>query len=560
MPVPIRRMGEVKTNRLTYLIYILVGMIATSIILTHAYAAQPKGNKAKKTTDERVYLENADNLWYDEYIHPGAQILTGNVILTHTGMRLTCDSAVVFEASNSFMAVGNVKMVQGDTLTMTGDSLYYDGTFQMANLRQNVVLTHRKTVLTTDNLNFDRVEKKGYFFDGGRLVDGDDNLTSNWGEYHTDTRMALFTERVELRNPDFYIVSDTLHYDTQSKWSHLVGPSNIFNKDNRIYTENGYYNTTSKQARLYDRPQLFNQGRKMVGDSLHYDKATGLSEAFGNIFFRDTVNRNILLGEYGFYNDQTGESMATGNALAKDFSQSRTDTLFVHADTIRVYTYDINTDSVHRDLHGYYHVRAYRSDLQAVADSLVGHSKDSTLTLFKDPIVWNDNHQILGENICAYLNDSTIDSVYVNHQALLVEQLDSTLYNQVAGRVMKAYYRGKIMHENVVEGNGTVVYYPYEKDSTILYQVYLETARIRVIYDEEGKLDSLKTPAGDGLMYPLGLAPENHTRLENFEWFDYIRPRDKYDLFEWRPKKKGSELKWVPRRQAPLQYLNKKDD
>lgn len=532
-------------------------MIAASIILATANAATPK---RRKTTDERVHLVNADDLSYDQYVHPGAQILVGNVVITHTGMKLTCDSAVIYEATNSFMAVGRVKMVQGDTLTLTGDSLYYSGESELAEVRRNVVLTHRKTRLLTDNLNYDRVEKKGYFFEGGRMVDGDNDLTADWGEYHTDTRLAIFNDRVQLLNPQFRLVSDTLHYDTRTKWSRLLGPSNIFSGDSRIYTENGYYNTTTEQARLYDRPQLFNKGSHMLGDSLHYDKHTGLAEAFGNIFYRDTVNRNILMGEYGFYNELTGEAMATGRALAKDFSQSQTDTLFVHADTLRVHSFNLDTDSAYRMLHGYYHVRAYRSDVQAVSDSLMAHSQLKTLTLFKDPIVWEGAHQILGEEITAYLNDSTIDSVYVDRQALLVEQLDSALYNQVGGRQMRAYYRGKQMHENVVDGNGIVVYYPYEKDSTILYHIYMQTPRIQVIYNEEGKLDSLRAPEHDGLMYPIGLAPVHHTRLENFEWFDYIRPRDKYDLFEWRPKRSGSELKWMPRREAPLQYLKKEED
>lgn len=538
------------------LIYIVVATAVASIAL----ATTPRGRKSpvhRKTTDEKVHLLNADDLRYDQFLHPGAQILVGNVVITHTGMRLTCDSAVIYQATNSFMAVGRVKMVQGDTLSLTGDSLYYNGDSQIAEVRRNVVMTHRKTKLYTDNLNYDRVEKKGYFFEGGRMVDGDNDLTSDWGEYHTDTRLATFNERVQLLNPKFRVVSDTLDYDTRSKWSHLIGPSNIFSGDSRIYTENGYYNTQTERARLYDRPLLFNKSSHMTGDSLHYDKHTGLAEAFGHIFYQDTTNRHIMTGEYGFYNELSGEAMATGRALARDYSQSQTDTLFVHADTLRVYTFNMDTDSVFRKLHGYYHVRAYRSDVQAVSDSLVAHSADHTLTLYKDPIVWNEARQILGEEITTYLNDSTIDSVYVDRQALLVEQLDSILYNQVAGRQMRAYYEGKKMRKNVVDGNGIVIHYPYEKDSTILYHFYLETPLIHVHY-QEGKLHRVWAPGGDGLLYAVGMAPKEHQYLSNFEWFDYIRPLDKYDIFEWRPKKSGSELKLRPRHEAPMQFLKKK--
>ena len=115
----------------------------------------------------------------------------------------------------------------------------------------------------------------------------------------------------------------------------------------------------------------------------------------------------------------------------------RQDTLWVHCDTIRVRTLYINTDSVQREVHCYNHVRAYRRDIQAVCDSLVLLSKDSCATLYKDPIVWNNGSQLLGEKINIYSNDSTVRYAEVLGQALSVEQLtaDSTYFNQVSSRI-----------------------------------------------------------------------------------------------------------------------------
>jgi hypothetical protein len=39
--------------------------------------------------------------------------------------------------------------------------------------------------------------------------------------------------------------------------------------------------------------------------------------------------------------------------------------------------------------------------------------------------------------------------------------------------------------------------------------------------------------------------------LPQFAWFDYVRPLDKDDIFNWRPKKEGTELKEVKRREPP---------
>lgn len=510
----------------------------------------------RSKSQDRLHLVHADNWEFDQIEHPDAQRLSGNVEFEHDGMMLKCDSAVFFEASNSFEAYGHVHMQQGDTLTLTGKRLYYRGDDLMAEVREEVVMTHREQTLYTDSLNYDRLYQMAYFFEGGRLVDGESVLTSDWGEYHTDTRKSIFNYNVELKDPQFRMLSDTLYYDTATKWTQVSGPSNIYSGANRIYTELGYYNTATEQMDLYDRSTIYGRGSKMVGDSIFYDKQTGEMRAYRNIVYEDLENKYILEGEYCEYNELTGKGKAYDNALAKEYSNG-VDTLFVHADTLKLFSYNLETDSVYRVLHGYFHARAYRTDVQAVSDSMVFNSQARMLSLYRDPIVWSDNRQIVGEEIHIYANDSTIDSVYVREQAILVEQLDSVHFNQVAGQLMRSYYENGEMKLNCVDGNVYVVNFPLENDSSIIYQNYTETTKLRM-YMKDKKVKRIWAPASVGCFYVAGLAPKDRTRLSNFVWFDYIRPVDKNDLFVWRPKKRGTELKPSVRHVAPMQTLAKK--
>ena len=505
--------------------------------------------------DERIYLVHSDSLMFDQYEHPDAQRLSGNVIFRHKGMTLYCDSAVLYEKSQSFEAFGKVKMVQGDTLSLTGKYLFYDGNAQLAQVRHEVEMKHRNQVLLTDSLNYDRIYSLGYYFEGGKLLDGDNVLTSDWGEYYTSTRKSTFNYNVKLTNPKFTLTSDTLLYDTYTKWSEIMGPSNIVSGDSHIYTELGFYNSDSEIVKLYHRSVIYNNGTKMTGDSIFYDKLSGEMQAFQNIEYEDTKNKNILLGNFCRYNELTGEAIAYDRALAKDYSNGE-DTLFVHADTLRMYTYNIDTDSIYRVMHGYFHVRAYRTDIQAVCDSLVANSKDKKMSMFRDPIVWSGERQILGEEINVFSNDSTIDSVYIQRQALMVERVDSTHFNQIAGQLMRSYFKNGEIVENRVDGNVYVVQYPMEKDSLLLYQNYTETTQIRMFMVNR-KLKRLWSPAAEGSFFPIGMAPVEKSTLPNFAWFDYIRPRDKYDVFKWRGKSKDKELKPTIRREAPLQILKK---
>lgn len=507
----------------------------------------------RKQSNQRITLIHTDELYKDPAVSRTGQVLVGNVRFLHEGVILDCDSALYFEATNSFDAFGNVKMNQHDTLTLVSDVLFYDGSDQMARARYNVILTHRDSKLYCDSLDYDRLYDLGYFFNGGKLIDKENTLTSYWGQYKPSTREFVFNYNVELKNPNFTLVSDTLHYNTGTGIAHIVGPSNIDSDDNHIWSANGTYDTHADRAHLLDRSVVTNNGRTITGDSLDYIGEGSLSKAFGNVIFTDVVNKNMFTGNYCLYSDSTGYAEAADSALCIDFSQK--DTMFIHADTFKLFTYNIDTDTMWREMRAYNRVRAWRIDLQAVCDSMVYKSLDSCLTLYRDPILWQQGQQLLGEEIRTWMNDSTMDSTHVLRQALSVERIDSLCYNQVTGNVMRSYFtpEGK-MRMSVVDGNVLVKYYPFDEDSLMIGLNHLETTQLK-LFMNKGKVGYLWAAGGEGTLHPMILIPEGERYLSNFAWFDYIRPQSKQDCFVWRGKKEGSGLKESVQHTAPKQKL-----
>lgn len=521
-----------------------------------AAQVRPTNGKQKKEPQKtKVYLLHSDILRFNKEQNPDAQILVGNVRFRHDSAYMDCDSAYFYEARNSFEAFGNIKMQQGDTLFIYGDWLYYDGNSQIAMLRENVKMQNRNTILTTDSLNYDRVFNLGYFFDGGTLTDEENILTSDWGEYSPATKNAVFNYDVKLVNSKFTLTSDTLRYNSQTKIANIVGPSDIVSDQNHIYSELGFYNTTSGEAILLQRSVLTNQQRQLVGDSLFYNRNKGYGEAFRNVVMTDTENKNLLTGEYGFYDELKGNALVTDSALAINYSQNN-DSLYMHGDTLRLITYNMNTDSVYRKTFVYHKVRIYKSDLQGVCDSLVFNSQDSCMTMYHDPIVWNGKQQLFGEEIRAYMNDSTIDWAHIINQAMSIEQMDSVHYNQVSGKEIKAYFTGGDLRQVDVIGNVRLGYFPVDgKDSTLIGYITAESSLMNV-YLLQRKVQKIKmTTQTDGVMYPMLQIPEDKLYLPSFAWFDYIRPLNKDDVFRWRGKKAGQELKKSVQRKPPLPTL-----
>lgn len=502
--------------------------------------AQRQTAPKKQQPKSKVYLIHSDILRKDSR-HPDAQVVVGNVVFRHDSVYMYCDSAYYYDKISSFEAFSNVKMNQGDTLFLYGDRLFYDGNTQIAEVRMNVRMENKNTTLLTDSLNYDRMYNLGYFFDGGTLMDEQNVLTSEWGEYNPSTKQSVFNYNVQLVNPQFTLTSDTLEYNTMTKIADIVGPSDIDSDNNHIYSELGTYNTLTGKAYLYNRSILTNEGKQLTGDTLYYDRDAGIGEAFRNMVMTDTVNKNMMTGEYGYYNEKTKFAFATDRAVGIDYSQG--DSLFLHGDTLMMRTFCLDTDTMYREMQAFHKVRFYRTDVQGVADSLVFSTKDSCLTMYTDPILWNKNQQLVGEKICIYMNDSTIDWAHIINQALSVENLDSTLYNQVTGKEMKAYFRDGEMHKTEVIGSVRLVYYPMDSDSTLIGMNVSETSLLE-IYLKHQKLERMvMSPQSNGTLYPMLMIPQGKDKLENFVWFDYIRPLDKTDIFNWRSKRVEDQLK-----------------
>ena len=477
----------------------------------------------KKT---KVYLIHSNTLSFDKAVKPDAQILNGDVCFRHDSSYMYCDSAYFFEQTNSLEAFSNVRMEQGDTLFVYGDYLFYDGNTQVAYLRENVRMENGQVTLFTDSLNYERIPNIGYYFEGGLIVDSLNQLSSFYGQYSPETKLAVFNDSVQVENPDFTLYSDTLHYDTESKVATILGPSVIVSDSGTIHTSRGWYDTVNNTSLLLDQSQVESGEKILIGDSIFYNRDTGMGEVYGNMSLIDTAQHVTLQGEYGYYNEQTGYAFATDSARFLEYSQG--DTLFLHADTLQMVT----VDSVYREIKAYYGVRFYRIDMQGVCDSMQFNTRDSVLYMYTEPVLWNEQYQLYGDTIAIYMNDSTIEYAHVIQFAFAAQHVDSSYYNQLKGNDLKAYFEGQAVHQIDVAGNAESIFYPLEKDGAKVGMNETKSGFL-TIWVKDNKLDKLKIwPSPVGSMTPIPDLKPDQMMLKDFYWFDYLRPKNRDDIYE----------------------------
>ncbi|MDX9749107.1 MAG: OstA-like protein [Paludibacter sp.] len=480
-----------------------------------------------------VNMENADVLMFDQMLRPDMQVARGNVRFRHDNATMTCDSAHFFQSINSFDAFGRVVINQGDTIHAYGDVLYYDGNTKLARLRGNVRLENRKTTLFTDSLNYDRNTELAYYFTGGKVVDPENTLTSVWGQYSTKSDDALFSNKVKLVNENFVMNSDTLKYNTKTHIADMVGETHIlYDDETDIYTNNGWYNTDTERSMLLNRSKIINkEGKSIIGDTIFYDKKVKYGESFGRVILNDTVQKSTLYGNYVYYNEENDLGIATDSALLVDWSDVEK-TMYVHADTLKTYKEILSPDTSYNHAKAWYNVRFYREDIQGMADSLYFNGIDSVLTLYHDPLMWQEKQQMAADKISVFTVNKKVDKVHLESNAIVVEMVDSMHFNQVAGKELIAYVDSGSLSRVEVDGNAETIYYAREEgDSTLLGANRTESSKVVMYFKDEAIDRIILTTASSGVFIPQHLVTEEKTRLERFYWVDNMRPTSKEDVF-----------------------------
>ena len=506
----------------TKTIVFLLLFVATTFL---GIPQNPPSNNNPKVT--QVHIEHSDSMDLKQNDNPDVYVLRGNVIFRHDSTFMYCDSAYLYSLSNSLEAFDNVHIVQGDTLLIYGDYLNYYANTKLAKMRENVRMENRETTLFTDSFDYDRNKNFGYYFNGGMLVDSVNELTSVYGQYSPDTKMAFFKDSVRLVNPQFTLTSDTLNYNTDTKIATITGPTVIEADSGFVYSSRGWYNTVSGESMLYDRSVVVSKDKTktITADSLAYDRTNGFVEAFGDMVVNDTARKIIIKGNYGYYDEKTDFTFATDSAQMIEYSQQ--DSTYLHADTLLMKTIDTL-----REVKAYYGVRFYRIDLQGVCDSLQYNTVDSTMRLYKNPILWNEGYQITGDTIKILFNDSTIERMNVLDYAFALQEIDTTYYNQLKGKNLTAYFDAGEIYKMVVEGNGEAIYYNIDNKTAAPLELSKSAAPFITFTIKKRKIIRIKwEPDSSMNVFPIpDLKPEDKF-LQGFVDYNYIRPKNKDDIF-----------------------------
>lgn len=505
-------------------INIFVFLIAFLIISVQKLYAQQEPIKPQK-----VEILHANTLEYDESTGVKAKRLLGKVVFKHEDAYMFCDSAWFYDDSNKIIAYNNVRIKQGDTILLIGKYLEYDGNTKIAKMRDSVVLKHNKSFLVTDSLDYDRNLNMAYYFEGGKIYDGDNKLSSRRGYYYTKKKDYYAVDTVVLRNPQYDIFSDTLRYNTESAISYFYGPTHIVADSNLIYCEIGQYNTKTDQAGFSENAWLRSGSNYLKGDSLYYDRKIRYGEAFNNVSVIDTVENLNAYGNYGYFYENPRKAMMTDHTELIYVTDG--DSIFLHSDTVY-----ITVDSLDFKLiRAFNKVQVFKSDVQARCDSLVFYSMDSIAHMFYSPVIWSEGKQITADHIEVHFFNKSPDTFFLNGNAFAIEQYDPVHFNQMKSRKISGYIKDKVIQKIDLDNDCQTIYYVIDEEvNQIVALNQVVSTNMTIYFSKDNKIERVwfyEKP--DGETIPIERVSKEKTMLKDFRWLDEFRPKTREDIFFW---------------------------
>ena len=555
--------------------------------------------------DSLVRLISADMARLVEVDGTEYRKIVGNAVFLHNDTYLYCDSAYWNVRGEYIDAIGHVRIEQENTV-LTGDSIKYVIPENTARFRGHLVelIDRDSNVLRTNHLDYNTRDSIAFFYRGGAMKDSDGNLIESLtGRYQARIEKFDFIGDVEMFSDSLFFTCDTLYYDTQSDIADFYGSTKGWYGSNCIYSGNGKYVRPQEKFYFHRDVHILTEDYELWCDSLYYDRNTEFSHLLGNVQLLDTVDNALALaGDLRFWNEPRRAELYRDPAvvLITGSDSGERDSVFMASDTLIYYTmrmyeldsalvaaarerYDaamvdplaalrkkdrgtgtvsagavsagaVSAGAAAEDTVGaaqadmlmpppppdtttvsfveaYHNVRIFKSDIQVLCDSLLFTSIDSIARLFTDPVIWYEiRSQITADSMQFLLRNQALDRGYLFSNAFVIsEEEPDRYYHQIKSPEMIGYFHDNQVSRFDALGGVNALFFVAE-DSVITTmnqkECRLMTGRLkdgqvqRILYTEKIKSDA----------YPIEGLTEDKARLRDFNWMPQLRPVTRYDV------------------------------
>lgn len=451
----------------------------------------------------------------------------GNVKMSDPEVALASDSLLYNTSSQvaTFIAPTTIKSGQSIINTREG---YYDLKLKKAKFGKRSIMRDSTTYMISDDFAFD--DKTGYGEATGNVQYKDTAqgalLFANRVFFNKEKKNFLATEKpvmVVVQNKDsVYIAADTIYSGLMRD---LAG------------MKNGYISAfdTLKGKQIFrvdsilknDSSTLIKDSSLVIADSIAVkikDTIAAVVEKPIVVAQKDSISNQpppLKVKPVLVLNDSTKLPTADSNAVA-----------VIDSSAIKKIRPKEETDTL-RFITAFRHVRIFNDSLQAVADSLFYSGVDSVFQLFHNPVAWSKGSQVSGDTIFIFTENKKPKRLYVFENGLLVQSVkeSASFFNQIKGRTINGYFIDGELDFVKAKGTAESIYYAQDDDSAFVGMNRTTADMIDMYFKDRSPQKVKFTSSVKGTTFPIRQLPEEQKKLQNFQWLEDKRPKNKLELF-----------------------------
>jgi lipopolysaccharide export system protein LptA len=474
----------------------------------------------------------------------GGKVINGTSVLTST-------DAIYYSDTKDVFFKKQVHLVD-PKYDIKADSLRYNTRFKIATLiSPTLIKTKDGKIIRSKNGTYNLQTGEAQFFDRTMISDSTTSTIADEMFFEEKTGIAVLNGRAKFVDSANHMIVIANRIETNRKTNSFLAtqkPVVIIVKDkdstyiaaDTLFSGLRKYDTSlKKMATTIDtlrnkkiisanatKDLIKNRKKNEVLDTVKNTLSADTDEfakTLENINPKDVTKIDSLKSKLN--NEQTAES-----AILKD----STNNLYTKIDTANnKQLYNKTPQDSIRYILGYNNVRIYNDSSQAVCDSMYYSSEDSVFRMFRNPIVWKEKNQIMGDTMYLFTEKQQPKRIYVFNNSIVVNQQNPAMYNQGGGRTLNAYFiGGKINYTRIKGSPAETIFYAQDGDSAYV-GMNRSSGDVVDVYFEKEEVRKIKFINNvDGIMYPLNQIPSEKKYLRNFKWEDKRRPKNKLELFE----------------------------
>lgn len=518
----------------------------------------------------RIYTEDG---YYDTENNLAA--FTKNAQYQKGEQQATADT-IRYDGKRSLYSLeGNARFEEGERLA-TGDLIRYDEANDRTFLSGNARYQDEKQNIVADEITYD-ARNETYSTRGRSVIsDPPQILTADQVDYSEEKGLGIAMGNVVWQDTsaELTIVCERAEYDRKTDYLKASGGRNnrpllitVIEGDSLFMVSDTLLAIREEPAKALQDTLAIPMDSTALAEGMAMARQDTLSVPIDTADIAEglaTVRQDTLSVPI----DTTGfaERLITAGrdtlavpidiaAIAEGLGTVRQDTSSVPIDTTgfaeRVITAGQDTAAIRidstavpekpadgenrRQLLAYYDVRIYKSDMQAVCDSLSYKSSDSTFYFYplrQNPIVWSDTSQFTADTVMMALADEKIDRILMRNNAFIINSPDELFFNQIKGKNVTAFFEENELRRMSVIGNAESVYYARDESGGYV-GVNKTVCSEMMLYFGDNQVDKIKfitEPKAE--MKPMKQADHGALKMPGFFWEKQRRPMSLADLFD----------------------------